>query len=168
MTFSPIIYLYSLLSLRVLATIVALSIRTKQVSHHSSVPSVGFRENAILLLALIPLLYNPNASGPSSEVWVLKLSVALAIVGQSLAVLGILELGSSSGLRPAKRDTVTTGIYSHIRHPIYLGYFLSESGFVLSHPDLNNSIVLLFSAGTLFGRALLENRLHWSQKRHAT
>jgi protein-S-isoprenylcysteine O-methyltransferase Ste14 len=41
-------------------------------------------------------------------------------------------LGRSFGLLPAQRGLVTSGPYRIVRHPIYLGYFVSHIGILLS------------------------------------
>ncbi len=61
-------------------------------------------------------------------------SVLLISVGVILIVLGWRELHSASGL-------VTTGVYSWVRHPQYLGFFLIIAGFLVQWPTIITAIM---------------------------
>jgi protein-S-isoprenylcysteine O-methyltransferase Ste14 len=43
----------------------------------------------------------------------------------------------------ANRGIKTCGLYRYVRHPIYAAYLLAFGGFVLIHPSVVNSMVLL-------------------------
>lgn len=68
---------------------------------------------------------------------------ALQIAGVMLQIGAKLTLGFCFGLLPARRGVVVGGPYRIVRHPIYLGYFISHLGFFLSSAGLYN--LLLFA-----------------------
>jgi protein-S-isoprenylcysteine O-methyltransferase Ste14 len=89
---------------------------------------------------------------PEAGEWMVRLSAVLTL-------WGLLALGSSFGIRPARRQLVIRGPYRIVRHPIYASYFLGDLGFVLTGAD--GVLLLIFALGwaTLLGRLLLEERI---------
>lgn len=92
------------------------------------------------LSSAIPLLYLDSTV--SSKTLFLA-SDLLAIVGFLIVVLATVELGTSIGISPANRGLVRSGIYRYIKHPMYLGYVVSEIGLVILNPL--NTILLAIS-----------------------
>lgn len=95
------------------------------------------------LLALVgtaaPLLLRPDPNG--------LLVVPVAFVG-AIMLLGLcinisakLALWRSFGLTAANRGVRRGGPYRLVRHPMYLGYFLTEAGFLLSNLTLANTAI---------------------------
>lgn len=102
----------------------------------------------------MPLLY----LGPVSAGKILFLGAdLLSIAGFLMVAFATLELGASIGIAPAKRSLVRSGIYRHIKHPMYLGYVISEVGLVLLNPL--NVVLLIISASLYVFRAKSENRI---------
>ncbi|MFM0096159.1 isoprenylcysteine carboxylmethyltransferase family protein [Paraburkholderia nemoris] len=69
-------------------------------------------------------------------------------IGACLQVLGIVwqlfakaSLRRSFGILPANRGVVSRGAYRFVRHPMYLGYFITDIGFLLTNFGLQNMIV---------------------------
>lgn len=69
-------------------------------------------------------------------------------IGACLQVLGIVwqlfakgSLRRSFGILPANRGIVSRGAYRFVRHPMYLGYFITDVGFLLTNFGLQNMIV---------------------------
>jgi len=60
--------------------------------------------------------------------WRCILGAAIALPGFALWFTAKLQLGASFTLRPDTRKLVTTGLYSRIRHPIYLFSTLAVLG----------------------------------------
>ena len=58
----------------------------------------------------------------------LLLSVAFIIPGAWLGIKGVKEIGLEASETHRPTQIITTGIYSHIRHPQYLGAMLSHIG----------------------------------------
>lgn len=100
----------------------------------------------------MPLLY--LGSTVSSKNLFLA-SDLLAIIGFLIVVLATAELGVSIGVSPANRGSVHSGIYRHIKHPMYLGYVVSELGLVLLNPY--NILFFLISISFYVVRAKSEN-----------
>lgn len=85
------------------------------------------------------------------------ISSILAIVGFTISTFALFDLGSSFGVSPANRGVVRTGLYHYIRHPMYLGYAISEFGFIYINPI--NIIIYCLSIGLYYIRSKLENRI---------
>src|SRR5262245_39198716 len=66
---------------------------------------------------------------------------ALQFGGFLVALLTLLKLGRSFGIVAANRGLKTGGPYGFVRHPLYLGYLATMSGYVLENPSLRNLIV---------------------------
>lgn len=82
--------------------------------------------------SILPLCY-VGSSGHSTPTTYFIFE-ALAIVGFGLAALATLDLGSSLGVSPARRSVVKTGVYRWLKHPMYLGYVISECGWLIVSP----------------------------------
>ena len=85
--------------------------------------------------------------------------VPLSLLGVTIVVVGKLSLGRSFGLLPAHRGIVSSGLYRLVRHPIYLGYFLSHGAFLLANASPWNLAVLLIADTSLVIRMGAEERI---------
>jgi protein-S-isoprenylcysteine O-methyltransferase Ste14 len=82
---------------------------------------------------------------------------ALFAVGGALFVVGLLTLGT---LESYENDLVTSGIYSRIRHPMYLAFTLWLIGLPLFFGGLFSFVLApLFIANVLWWRYLEEKEL---------
>lgn len=72
-----------------------------------------------------------------------SLAMFLVIFGDLFQIWAKLVLARSFGLAPANRGIKKSGPYRFVRHPMYLGYGLTELGLLLIFPSLFN--VALFS-----------------------
>ena len=79
--------------------------------------------------------------------------------GLWLVIVGKLALGRSFGIAPANRGVVMRGPYVLVRHPIYAGYLLTRTAFLVAHPTPWNAAVLIVADGALVFRALIEERV---------
>lgn len=102
----------------------------------------------------IPLLYF-GAIG-TSKTLVLGADL-LSIIGFLMVVFATLELGTSIGIAPANRGLVRSGIYRHIKHPMYTGYVISEAALILLNPL--NAALFVGSFSLYFLRARYETLL---------
>jgi protein-S-isoprenylcysteine O-methyltransferase Ste14 len=93
---------------------------------------------------------------PPPLLWV---GLAAQGVGNVLAIAGICDLGRSFGIVAAHRGIKTCGLYRYLRHPIYAAYLLAFGGFVLVHPSVFNSVVLLVWAIIQIARIHTEERM---------
>lgn len=102
----------------------------------------------------MPLLYSEPV-GASKDLFLG--ADLLSIAGFLMVAFATLELGTSIGVAPANRGLVNSGIYRHIKHPMYLGYVISEVGMVLLNPF--NTVLLAISVSLYTYRARSEDRV---------
>ena len=70
-------------------------------------------------------------------------STACMILGLGLSIASKLYLNRSFGLVAANRGVKIRGPYRFVRHPMYLGYMLTELGFLLANATSWNLVVYL-------------------------
>ncbi len=104
----------------------------------------------------LPLLLLP-ASGtplvPMAACW------ALMLLGTATHLAAKLTLRRSFGVVAANRGVKLSGPYLLVRHPMYLGYMLSQLGFFLAGPHLANLLILAGLWTLQIGRILAEERV---------
>lgn len=100
-----------------------------------------------------PMLFRP-VFGIRSSI----LGELLEFVGAVLVIGAFLSLNRSFGIGPENRGIKTTGIYGIVRHPMYTGYLLTETGFVLRNFSFLNVIVLATAVFFLGLRIRAEER----------
>ncbi|CAE6723920.1 hypothetical protein R69888_01744 [Paraburkholderia haematera] len=95
------------------------------------------------------------------------------LAGASLQLLGIfwqlfakVSLRRSFGILPANRGVVSRGAYRFVRHPMYLGYFLTDIGFLLANFGVQNVIVYGCQFALQVGRIVREERLLSDDERY--
>ncbi len=66
------------------------------------------------------------------------------------------SLGSNLGVFPGKRNLVTSGFFTVVRHPIYSGYIHFMAGLVSIDPSVGNFFWFLVFALSVYQRALAE------------
>jgi protein-S-isoprenylcysteine O-methyltransferase Ste14 len=116
--------------------------------------------SALSLLLTIVSVGGPLMLRPSSTVSPIPdaATVAVSAVGLLIVIAGKLTLGRSFGIIPANRGVVTAGPYALVRHPIYLGYLVTDLAFLAAHPTLQNVLIMTTAAGALVLRALREEK----------
>jgi len=72
---------------------------------------------------------------------VLEYGSMLLVLGFVITVGAKLSLRRSFGVVAANRGVRTGGLYALVRHPMYLGYFLTYFGFLLTNPARWNVVV---------------------------
>jgi protein-S-isoprenylcysteine O-methyltransferase Ste14 len=94
------------------------------------------------------------------------IQLAPELVGASLQVAGILwqiyakaSLRRSFGILPANRGVVSHGAYRFMRHPMYLGYSITDIGFLVTNFGLQNLLVFSVQLALQVSRILFEERL---------
>jgi protein-S-isoprenylcysteine O-methyltransferase Ste14 len=100
----------------------------------------------------LPMFFTP------SHVVLFQPGTLLVVVGAFLMLGGVLSLNRSFGIVAAQRDIKTGGLYQVVRHPIYLSYVFSFSGYVLGNWSPQNFAVYAVSL------ALMVARLHQEEK----
>lgn len=101
------------------------------------------------------LLVRPTAMAIVPEL----IGVALQLAGTVIEIHAKLVLGKSFGIVAADRGIVVRGPYRIVRHPIYLGYFVTHVGFLLANWSPRN--IALYIAVYFFqiSRILAEERI---------
>lgn len=83
------------------------------------------------LAAGLCALYFVFFRGPGPHDAIRAIGLALALIGLGGVVLARYTLGRSFSVRPKATELVTTGIYSHVRNPIYVFAALFLVGLIL-------------------------------------
>jgi protein-S-isoprenylcysteine O-methyltransferase Ste14 len=108
-----------------------------------------------LSLAGPPLLRGSDARPFAPD----ELTAIVSAFGLMVVIVGKMALGRSFGVAPANRGIVVRGPYSVVRHPIYTGYLITHTGFLLANPVPWNIAVILIADAALIVRALMEERV---------
>ncbi|WP_244145799.1 methyltransferase family protein [Paraburkholderia tropica] len=83
----------------------------------------------------------------------------LQIGGVLFSIWAKLCLRRSFGLLPGNRGVVVNGPYRWVRHPVYLGYFIRDIGFLLPNFGIRNLAVILCLWALQISRIVREERL---------
>jgi protein-S-isoprenylcysteine O-methyltransferase Ste14 len=84
---------------------------------------------------------------------------ALQLFGIFWELFAKVSLRRSFGLLLANRGVVSRGAYRFIRHPMYLGYFMTDLGFLLVNFGTRNMLVYGCQFALQIGRIVREERL---------
>jgi protein-S-isoprenylcysteine O-methyltransferase Ste14 len=79
--------------------------------------------------------------GPGVRLVPEALGAALQIAGICWQLFAKVSLRRSFGILPANRGIVSHGAYRFVRHPMYLGYFVMDMGFLLTNFGVQNILV---------------------------
>jgi protein-S-isoprenylcysteine O-methyltransferase Ste14 len=88
-----------------------------------------------------------------------SIGVMLQMSGIAWQLFAKVSLRRSFGVLPANRGVVSRGAYRFIRHPMYLGYFVTDLGFLLTNFTVYNLCVLAVQMSCQVGRILQEERM---------
>jgi protein-S-isoprenylcysteine O-methyltransferase Ste14 len=97
-----------------------------EISRRSADWAIGFAGTFLTLMVV-------HAEGA-----VVPYGGVLMLVGFGISLSAQLSLRRSFGVVAANRGVRTGGVYGLVRHPMYLGYFLTHLGFLLANPALWN------------------------------
>ena len=143
---SPFNLVY-LMSETMLIVMVTLRRPASEISPRSADWAIGF------VGTLLPLLV------ARSESAALPYGNLLLLVGFAISVSAQISLRRSFGIVAANRGVRTGGVYGLVRHPMYLGYFLGNLGFLLLNPALwNVAVYTVWTACQLY-RVRAEERV---------
>lgn len=101
----------------------------------------------------LPLVVTPSHSGGFPYAGVLLL------LGFGITLGAQLSLCRSFGVVAANRGVKTAGLYGLVRHPMYVGYFLTYLGFLLTHPTAWNAAVYVTWTACQLHRIHAEERV---------
>jgi protein-S-isoprenylcysteine O-methyltransferase Ste14 len=88
-----------------------------------------------------------------------SVAAGLQIAGVVIQLSAKISLRRSFGILPANRGVVVSGPYRFARHPIYLGYFVNQGGFLSSNFGVQNLVVLLLLWALQIFRVAREERV---------
>jgi protein-S-isoprenylcysteine O-methyltransferase Ste14 len=86
------------------------------------------------------------------------MSKGVTLLANILGILALVNLGRSFGVLIAFRRIQTRGIYSAIRHPMYLSDILFRVGFIMTHLNWLTSTLFVVSSACYVYRAILEEK----------
>ena len=110
------------------------------------------------------LLLRPSGVHPP---WGVVGGLVSQLAGLAIVVTALLALGRSFGFVAADRGLVTRGPYAVVRHPVYAGYILIQTGYVMQSVSVRNVLVLAFATCCNVGRIYAEERLLARSAEHA-
>ena len=103
---------------------------------------------------LLPLLVDKGG-----EPWMPNLGAALLLCGFVIHVGAKISLSRASRIVPANRGVKMRGLYAFVRHPMYVGYFLTHVGFLVTSASLFNLVVYSCCWGCQLSRIFSEERM---------
>ncbi len=86
-------------------------------------------------------------------------AAGVQVAGVVIQVYAKWSLRRSFGLLPANRGVVVFGPYRVVRHPMYLGYFVTDIGFLLANFGPRNVLIVLMQWTVQVVRITREERL---------
>jgi protein-S-isoprenylcysteine O-methyltransferase Ste14 len=101
------------------------------------------------------LLVRPTTTTVAPEL----LGVALQLAGTVFEIYAKVFLGRSFGIVAADRGIVVGGPYRIVRHPIYLGYFVTHLGFLMANWSPHNIALYIVTYFFQISRILAEERI---------
>ena len=106
---------------------------------------------------ILPLMMGPIT--PKNAIVPSIVAIIIMFLGGAIYLGSKLTLRRSFGIIAANRGIKTSGLYMIVRHPMYLGYTLSLTGFLLSGPNMTNLCIVFFTCLLFFWRINAEERL---------
>ena len=100
------------------------------------------------------LLFRPIAGYAGSA-----MGMFFEVVGGFFVLGAFLSLNRSFGIAPENRGVKSMGFYRIIRHPMYFGYVLAETGFVINNFSCYNLIVFALAVSFTMLRLQAEERV---------
>lgn len=122
--------------------------------------AVGLVLGQFLLLGALVLL--PHGSLWPVNAFVIAVAIVLGAVGVVLAVLGAIRLGSALTPSPIPREhaqLATSGVYGHVRNPMYTGLIVGGLGLALFGASVWHAIAWVALVLLLAGKARWEERM---------
>lgn len=101
---------------------------------------------------MLPMLVTPSGGGWSS-------GVVFLFTGLIISLGAKFTLRRSFGVVAANRGIKCDGLYGAVRHPMYLGYFLTYAGVLMLNPSIFNLLILSLWTACQIARIIAEERV---------
>ncbi len=111
---------------------------------------------AYAVIPWLPPAWGANVCPVAARSICLEAGVVCGLAGLWIAIWSVVSLGRSFGLLIEVREVVVSGAYRWVRHPMYLGYLLLLTAFVLASFSPAVLVLVPLHAGLLIYRARLE------------
>jgi len=98
-----------------------------------------------------PLLLHPTGAN--------AVATAMQMAGLCVSMASLASLRRSFGIVAAWRKTMTSGMYSVVRHPQYAGHHLLLVGYLLASPSVWNAVCVSLTIGALWLRIMAEENV---------
>jgi hypothetical protein len=121
---------------------------------HAQVTGSSWEKGLAYLSSALPVVYQ---NGFVSADFATAANI-LFIIGFLISTLALIDLGYSFGVSPCCRTRIMTGLYSHCKHPMYLGYIIAEVGMIIVCP-IPNFLIFIISANLYLLRMRAEDQL---------
>ncbi|MDQ7981736.1 isoprenylcysteine carboxylmethyltransferase family protein [Paraburkholderia sp. SARCC-3016] len=87
------------------------------------------------------------------------MAATIQVIGVVVQIYSKWSLRRAFGLLPANRGIIVTGSYRFVRHPMYLGYLVTDIGFLAANFGTRNLVVVLVQWTLQVQRIVREERL---------
>ena len=114
----------------------------------------------VLLVLLVVLPRRGSLAWPPGVLEVL--GVAFMVGGLTILLMSLITMGAALTPTPVPVDGAalrTAGIYSVVRHPIYVGLLIAALGFTIAIVSLSQVLILLVLCVFLYAKSFWEDRL---------
>lgn len=101
----------------------------------------------------------PFLGSPLDNSGIILFANLVTIFGMGFSIYSLSALGRSFSIIPQARTLVQTGPYKFVRHPLYLGEFISLLGIVLARFSISVMTIFCLITALQIYRALHEERL---------
>lgn len=119
----------------------------------------GLSQRAIALSGTFLTMAIAISPPMAQSVGLSLISGLLTMIGLAVASAGLMSLRRYFGILPEARGLVTSGLYRHVRHPVYLGEGIASLGVALNALSPLSVFILVAWAVFQWRRALNEETL---------
>jgi protein-S-isoprenylcysteine O-methyltransferase Ste14 len=104
-------------------------------------------------------LVRPEWLAPTNYPTMGATGLLMWLCGSAVSLSALWALRYAMSIEPQARRMVRSGPYSHVRHPVYLGYVLQYGGLLLMYPTLAFAIAVIAWLAITVARIRYEERV---------
>lgn len=123
--------------------------------------AVDIQYVALQFIILALFIAGPNLVRFELPKFTLWIGVGISLLGFILFIVAVLQLGKSLSLYPTpspKSELITTGVFHHIRHPIYSGILLVLLGLAIIFGSLLKLIFFIVAVIFFYKKSSYEEK----------